>query len=138
MVRKLRRCRQKWERLTRILSREGADARTSGQIYLAVMKLVLIYGSDTWVLIPCMKGVLGGFHHRVARRLTGRQPRKGWYRVWVYPPLEDAMAKAGFQEVETYFSRLQNTVAQYITTRAIMDMCMAVKRRPGPRVAMWW
>ena len=43
VVRNLRRARQKWARLTRILSSEGEDARTSGQIYLAVVKSVMIY-----------------------------------------------------------------------------------------------
>ena len=42
-----------------------------------------------------MERVLGGFHHRVARRLTGRQPCIGRDGGWVYPPLEDAMAEAG-------------------------------------------
>ena len=49
------------------------------------------------------------------------------------------MAEAGLQEVETYISHHQNTVAQYIATRPIMDLCLAKKRRPGPRVAKsWW
>ena len=45
VVRNLRRNRQKWERLTQILSRETANARTLGQIYLVVVQLVLIYVS---------------------------------------------------------------------------------------------
>ena len=137
VVRNLRLARHKWERLTRVLSREGADARTSGQIYLSVVQSIVLYGSETWVLIPRMQRVLGGFHHRVDRRLTGRQPQKGQDRGCVYPPLEDAMAGAGLQEVETYVSRRQNTEAQYIVTRPIMDLCLVAKRRPGPRVAMW-
>ena len=49
------------------------------------------------------------------------------------------MAEAGLQEVETYVYRLQNKVAQYIATRPIMYLCMAAKRRQGPRVAtQWW
>ena len=49
------------------------------------------------------------------------------------------MAEAGLQEVETYVSRLQNIVTQYITIRPIMDLYMAEKRRPGPRVTKrWW
>ena len=56
----------------------------------------------------------------------------------VYPLLEDVMAEAGLQEVETYVSHHQNTVVQYIATRTIMDLCLAAKRRPGPRVTMWW
>ena len=49
------------------------------------------------------------------------------------------MAEAVLQEVETYASRRQNTVTQYISTRPIMDLCLAGNRRPGPRVEMrWW
>ena len=49
------------------------------------------------------------------------------------------MVEAGLQEVETYVSRRHNTMAQYIATRPIMDLCLAAKRRPGPRVAIrWW
>ena len=90
----LRRSRQKWERLTRVLSREVADAQKLGQIYLAVVQSILLYGSETWVLTPLMQRVLGRFHHRVSRRLTERQPRKGQDGGWVYPLLEDAMVEA--------------------------------------------
>ena len=77
VVRNLWSARQKWAQLTCVLIREVSDARTLGKIYLAVVELVMIYGSDTWVLTPRMKRVLGGFHHRVARKLTGRQPLRG-------------------------------------------------------------
>ena len=87
VVRNLRRVRQKWARMTRVLSREGEDARTSGKIYLAVIKSVLLYRSETWVLTPHIQRVLGGFHHRVTRRLTVRQPQKGQGGGWIYPPL---------------------------------------------------
>ena len=75
----------------------------------------------------------------MARRLTGRQPRKGRDGGWVYPLLEDAIAEAVLQENETYVYRRQNTVEQHIATRSIMDLCLAAKRGTGPRVATrWW
>ena len=40
--------------------------------------------------------------------------------------------------METYVSRRQNTVAKYIATSPIMDLCLAVKQMQGPRVAIWW
>ena len=59
--------------------------------------------------------------------------------VWVYPPLEDAMAETGLQEVDTYVSRHQNTVAQFIATSTIMYLCLAAERRLGSRVSKrWW
>ena len=94
VVRDLRHARQKWARMNQVLSKEGEDARTLGQIYWEVVQSVLLYGSETWILPPRMKRVLGGFHDRVARIMTGQKLRKGRDRGWVYPPLEDAMAEA--------------------------------------------
>ena len=85
-----------------------------------------------------MKRVLDRFHHMVSRRLTGWQPWKGWYGGWFYPPMDYAMTEAGFQEIETYVSVRQNTVAQYIATITIMGLCLAENRRPGTRVEMRW
>ena len=56
----------------------------------------------------------------------------------IYPLMEDEMTEAVVQEVETYVSRLQNTVAQCITTRPIMDLCMVAERRQGPRISNQW
>ena len=95
VVRNLRRARQKWTRMTRVLSREGTDAWTLGQIYLAVVQSVMMYGSETWVMTPHIGRVLRGFQDRVALRLTGRQPWRGRDGVWVYPPLEDTTVEAG-------------------------------------------
>ena len=131
MVHNLQRARQKWARLTQVLIREVADSFTSEQIYLAVVQLVLIYGSETWFLTPLMQRVLGRFHHRLARILMGRKPRKGRYGGWFYPPLKYATAEAGLQEVETYIYFSHNTVAEYIATRPIIDLCMLADRRLG-------
>ena len=43
------------------------------------------------------------------------------------------------QEIETYAARNQNTAAQYIATRPIMDLYLEVGRHPGSRVLKrWW
>ena len=59
---------------------------------------------------------LGVSHHRVDRKLTGGKPRRGLYGVEVYPLLEDLMSEAGLQEVDTYVSRRQKRVSQFIVT----------------------
>ena len=49
------------------------------------------------------------------------------------------MAEAGPQDVETYVSLCQNTVAQFIATRPIMDLCLASEQRPWSRgINRWW
>ena len=49
------------------------------------------------------------------------------------------MAEAVFEEIMTYVTRRQNTVAQYIVTRPIMDLCERSDRSPGAYVSRrWW
>ena len=41
--------------------------------------------------------------------------------------------------METYISRIQNTVAQLIAARAILDLCLDMEWRQGARLEKgWW
>ena len=86
-----------WGRLSRILSREGADKRVSGHFFKAVVQAVLLFGAETWVLTPRIERALESFMHGAARRITGKQPRREGGGQWTYPPLEEAMREAGFE-----------------------------------------
>ena len=59
----------------------------SHNVYIAVTQQVLLFGEDTWVLTKRMEAALDAFQGRVARRLTGRMPRRGRDGKWVYLPL---------------------------------------------------
>ena len=48
------------------------------------------------------------------------------------------MVKAGFEGVDKYSTRRQNTVAQYIAMRPILDLCKWSARRPGEMVSRRW
>ena len=48
------------------------------------------------------------------------------------------MEEAGFEKIGAYILKGQNTVAQYITTRPIMDLCKKTVQRPGIWVAQRW
>ena len=54
--------------------------------YTAVTQQVLLFGAESWVLTKRMESALDAFQGRVARRLTGRLPRRGRDGKWVYPP----------------------------------------------------
>ena len=55
------------------------------------------------------------------------------------PPIDRGDGEGGTQEVDTYISRRQNTVIQYIATNPIMDLCLEVEQHPGTRVSKeWW
>ena len=93
----LGKARKIWGCLSRILSQEGEDTKVSGNFYKAVAQAVLLFGAETWVLAPRMERALDSFQHRVARRITGRQPMRQGGGIWEYPPLAEAMGEAGFE-----------------------------------------
>ena len=139
VVANLRKARKKWARHPRILVREGTDARMPGIFYKAVVQVVLLFGLEASVMTLYIGRMLGGFHHWVACRLTGKQLRRDADGIWRYPPLAVAMVEAGLEEVETYVARRQNTATQYIATRLIMDMYLEAERCPEARVPKrWW
>ena len=71
--------------------------------------------------------------------MKGGGNRRERYGVWVYSPMEDVMAEAGLQEVDTHIYFLHKTVEQLIATRPIIDLCLEAERIPGPRVSnRWW
>ena len=49
------------------------------------------------------------------------------------------MEEAEFEDMGEYVMKRQNTVALYIATRPIMDLCKETVRRSGTWVArIWW
>ena len=70
VVGNLGKARKSWGRLSRILSREGADLKVSGIFYKAVAHAVLLFGAETLVLTPRMEPALDSFQHRILQRIT--------------------------------------------------------------------
>ena len=111
----------------------------SGNFFKAVVQQVLLFGAETWVVSPMTERALSAFIHGAARRLTGRQPRRGRDGKWHYPSLEGAMKEAELTDVHTSIQRRQNTVAQYIAMRPLLDLCEGARQREGARVTLrWW
>ena len=119
----IKKARRSWGRLARLLGREGADPKVSRNFYIAVTQQVLLLGAETWVLKRNMESALEAFQGRVARKLTGRNPCRGRDGGWFYPSLAGAMKEAGIVRIRTLILPRQNTVAQFIATRPILDLC---------------
>ena len=45
-------------------------------LFRVVVQVMLIFELEMWVLTPHMGRALESFQHRVARSITGRQPRR--------------------------------------------------------------
>ena len=60
---------------------------------------VRLIGSDTWVVNPRIGRMLGGFHHRVACRLIGKQPQRIPDGIWEQTPLGEGNNEAGLKDL---------------------------------------
>ena len=86
-----------------------------------------------------IESALDAFQGRVARRLTGRQPRRGRDGTWFYPFLSGDLKEAGVVRVRKSIHRRQNTVTKFIRTRPILGLCEVAERRRGTQVSRrWW
>ena len=99
-----------------------------------MVQQVLLFGPETWVLTPRIERALNSFMHGSARRITERHPRRGWDRKWFYPSLEGAMKESGFKDIRTLINNRQITVAQYIATQTLMDLCEGTNQIGGAMV----
>ena len=123
----------------RILSREGAAPQVYGFFFKAVVQALLLFGSETWVVTPRTDKALDRFQAQVARRLMGRLLWRTPDGRRTYTSSATAREEAGLLTMEEYIRRRQNTVAQYITTRSLLDLCEGSERALGARVGMrWW
>ena len=62
-----------------------------GLFFKAFVQAVFIFGAETWVLTPRMERDLSSFQRRVARWLTGRNPKRRGEGRREYPLMEADM-----------------------------------------------
>ena len=62
--------------MAKALKKMRAVMETQATMYKAVVQIVLLYGSESWVVMDAMLKMLEGFHHRLARRIAGISDRK--------------------------------------------------------------
>ena len=102
VIRNMTKARIIWQRMSRILIREGVSPRVSVFFFKAVVQSVLLFSAETWVVIPRMGRFLGFFHDQAERRLTGRMLQRRLDGSWDYNSAEAAREEARFETMETY------------------------------------
>ena len=93
---------KKWAWLSLILGWEGADTKTSGMFYKAVVQAVPLFILETLVMTLRIGRTLRSFHHWVSRRLTVKQPCRDGESNCRYTPMYVMMVKAFLKKVEIY------------------------------------
>ena len=125
--------------MVKIFGIEGSDNRTEVILYVVVFQVVLVFGLETWVVNPWLEHSLAGFHRRAVQQMAFMGTERQFNSTWVYPPIGLVLVTVVLEEIGVYITRRQNTVAQYIMTRPIMDLCLAAERRLRMRLSRrWW
>ena len=107
--------------------------------YKVTVQAVLLYGSETWSLLPSSLKGLEGFHIRAAWRMSGLWPEKKPNGFWTYPRLKDVLKAAGLDTISHYMDVCWQTVANFIVNRPIFELCAgAVRKRGSPVQPFWW
>ena len=78
------------------------------ELFKAMVQLVLIFVSETWVVNPGMDRVLWGVQNQMARQLMGRLPRQQADGKWEYTLAAMERAGANFEAMEEYIRQRQN------------------------------
>ena len=89
----------------KLLGREEANRIMAGIFYVVVVQVALLFGSETWVMYPCLEKALEGIHHRAVRQIEVMVPKRQGDGTWVYPPIRAALEIVGLEEIGVYIAR---------------------------------
>jgi len=135
----LKKARQRWGQLCRLLTRKHANRRVMGLFYKATVQAVLLYGAETWNLTQPLLRMLRSFHHRCARylaRMTITQLENG---EWVCPSSTVTRERAGLATIEEYIQWRVNTFLPFIQSRAIYWECrLSQATQAASNHPVWW
>ena len=82
---------------------------------------------------------MAGFHHRVARQITGMMAKRGAGEEWEYPLAVEAMEAAGIHPTGVYTKRRQPSIEERVSCHPIYALCTEAERIPETsRLVQWW
>ena len=91
--------------MVRILGREVEARRTVGIFYVEVVQAVILFGSEMWVVTPCLEKAIAGFHHRAVCQMEGMGHKLQLDGAWVYPPIGEVPKMVRLDEIGVYIAR---------------------------------
>ena len=67
-----------------------------------IFQLVLLFGSESWVVTRATLKLIEGFHHLTSRRITGTTVRHTTSEEWEWSPVAYAIDTKGFWSANKY------------------------------------
>ena len=76
MYRNLSESQQIWGMVKKVMGKTGVTIKAPKMMYKVVVQVVLMYGSEIWVVANEMMTVLEGLHHRISEQIAGMTERR--------------------------------------------------------------
>jgi hypothetical protein len=136
----LKTAKQRWATISHILARESTSPQVSAFFYKAFIQMVLLYGSETWVISGEILQLLTSFHHGIACHLTGRFPRPiAESDEWLYPSIQETRHLAGLFTMDEYLCRRRGYLELYAQQLRLLIECQQSLHCKNPtRRTFWW
>jgi hypothetical protein len=135
----LKKAKQRWATISRVLIREAASPKISALFYKATIQTVLLYGSETWAVNNKILQLLTSFHHGVARRLTGRYPRPiPETDEWIYPSIKHTLHLAGIFTMNEFLRQRRGYLESYGQQLQLLSECQQSSQRRATQHIFWW
>ena len=99
----------------KVVTNMGATVWAQGMLCKTMVQLVLLYGSEIWVVTGAMLKVLEGLHNQAARKIAGMTARRTTSGEWEGPPVADTLETTGIWTIEEYIQYRQATIAVQVT-----------------------
>ena len=110
----IKKARQHWNSIARLLKREGASASIMAKFYITIVQAVLLYGADSWAVSNRDLNKLQSFHRRALRYMSGSHIKKNVDGSWHYPDHETLLQKCNLCSIEVYLERRRNTLWRFL------------------------
>ena len=103
------------------------------------MQAVILFGTDTWVLMETTIQRSEGAHVIFLRQVTCKQATQRRHGSWRQVTAEAVLQGAGTQTIRTYVDRRQETMTEWVSTRTIFDVCAReMEYKGGGRLRVPW
>ena len=120
--RNIMRARSVGGRLGTLLRQEGTEPRELAIFYRSVMKAILLYESETWVLLESMERKVEGTNFGFLFHIKGKRARALEHRTRETHDAEGVQEAAGEKLASIYIERQQATVAQWVALRPLFEV----------------
>ncbi len=135
----LKKARQRWGQLCRLLTRKHANRHMMGLFYKATVQAVLLYAAETWNLMQPLLRMLHSFHHRCACYLTRMRITQLENGEWVCPSSTVARERARLATIEEYIQQRVNTFLPFIWSWTIYRECrLSQATQAAANHPIWW